>query len=879
VRGAITVKRAPHRIRAVAASALIFAAGASMTADSSFSGNVFGTGNANSVVFQSGSTYTHKSGANPFGLAAPASVVVFQTGSLYSFQMNGSPTFSNRTYANFEMAGGVTCNYTSTLGSAWTVDRLEIKSGCVLGFATSASTTAPFNFKGDVIVDGQLTFGTNDHFNINLNGTTVQHVSGASGVTFPATLTSVTVNNASGVQLGSNAAVSCPLTFTAGSITTGSNTLTAGGTVTGAGAGRYVIGRLARVVGTGAQAPMFDIGDATSYTPVTLSYANVTTGGSVTASTTGDTYPDLGSSALSASKYVKRYWSLANNGVVGSCSATFNFLAGDLQGGANTDSLRVGKYASSVWSYPTVGTRTSTSTQATDLASYGDFVLAEQASAPLTSTSTSLTSTVNPVASGNSLGLVATVSPSAATGTVVYYDGADSIGVATLNAGTATLTLSTLPVGIRTLHAAYRGDATYSGSVSADYSQTVRPTSPQTYTWNGATSDWTIATNWTPARTLPWNSDILQFPIGGTVQNVPTQTIGQLVLSSGATLTLKAGAANNTLTIAGGSGTDLVVPAGCSLTTTFTYAVLFTLSSGVTGSIGGTLAVAAGIENYGTLQIDNGGTFLILGGGYINDAGPVYASGSLLKYSINGHYGRWMEWSSASGAGHPANVQLSTNTVLDLNNFSNAGRACAGSLTIDAGAKLAMNDPIGAINYPLTVGGDLNLNGTLELSGLSGGVLYVGGNWNRTGTFTPNGRSVTFMGSAAQSLTGTTTFDALALENAAGLTLNNDVTVTGDLTLTAGRITTGANRIALGSGNVIGPTATRYVNGNFAWTGIGTGPQVRTFPIGDATSYAPVMLAFDNVTTTGDLTAHTVAGPHPSLGASALNSTAMVTCQ
>src|SRR5207244_1706039 len=95
------------------------------------------------------------------------------------------------------------------------------------------------------------------------------------------------------------------------------------------------------------------------------------------------------------------------------------------------------------------------------------------------STSPALTQTVNPAASstglasspnpstfGQSVALTATVSPSAATGTVTFKDGSTSLGTGTLSNGTATLTLSTLATGPHSLTAVYGGDANDAASTS-----------------------------------------------------------------------------------------------------------------------------------------------------------------------------------------------------------------------------------------------------------------------------------------------------------------------------------------------------------------------------------------------------------------------------
>src|SRR5207253_1318238 len=81
-------------------------------------------------------------------------------------------------------------------------------------------------------------------------------------------------------------------------------------------------------------------------------------------------------------------------------------------------------------------------------------------------TSTGLTSSPNPSTFGQSVALTATVSPSAATGTVTFKDGSTSLGTGTLSNGTATLTLSTLATGPHSLTAVYGGDATDAASTS-----------------------------------------------------------------------------------------------------------------------------------------------------------------------------------------------------------------------------------------------------------------------------------------------------------------------------------------------------------------------------------------------------------------------------
>lgn len=81
-------------------------------------------------------------------------------------------------------------------------------------------------------------------------------------------------------------------------------------------------------------------------------------------------------------------------------------------------------------------------------------------------TSTSLTVFPNPSTFGQTVTLTATVSPSSATGTVSFFDGATLISTVPLSGGTAALSISTFAVGAHSLRAVYSGDTNFIGSTS-----------------------------------------------------------------------------------------------------------------------------------------------------------------------------------------------------------------------------------------------------------------------------------------------------------------------------------------------------------------------------------------------------------------------------
>jgi hypothetical protein len=92
---------------------------------------------------------------------------------------------------------------------------------------------------------------------------------------------------------------------------------------------------------------------------------------------------------------------------------------------------------------------------------------------------TTLTAAPNPVGIGQPLTLTAAVtgigSSTIATGIVTFYDGASSLGTATLDAtGHASATTSALTLGTHSLTAVYVGNAIYSASTSPAFQETVQ---------------------------------------------------------------------------------------------------------------------------------------------------------------------------------------------------------------------------------------------------------------------------------------------------------------------------------------------------------------------------------------------------------------------
>jgi hypothetical protein len=148
-----------------------------------------------------------------------------------------------------------------------------------------------------------------------------------------------------------------------------------------------------------------------------------------------------------------------------------------------------------------------------------------------------------------------------------------------------------------------------------------------TYLWNATTgtANWQTAASWTPARSVPVFDDVLIFSNGGSsiADNVPAQTIGQLIMSSNTAVTLIPTAANNTLTLVGGSGNDLSIPSGCTMTVGQASGNSLSLVYSGTGhaaSIAGTYTIPVNTTNIHTYAATNSVTTV---SGTLNNGGTV----------------------------------------------------------------------------------------------------------------------------------------------------------------------------------------------------------------------------------------------------------------
>jgi hypothetical protein len=144
---------------------------------------------------------------------------------------------------------------------------------------------------------------------------------------------------------------------------------------------------------------------------------------------------------------------------------------------------------------------------------------------------------------------------------------------------------------------------------------------------------------------------------------------------------------------------------------------------------------------------------------YVTQA-PFYQANSSLIYNTGGSYSRNVEWGSTSNQGYPHHVTVQGGTTVNL--FSNPitpnELSIGGDLTLgnsSSSGVINLSGNLGNMTKPLEVKGNLVIGSTtsnssaLNLSGSSGGDLWLHGNFTRyEGSFyTDNSRAIYFKGS------------------------------------------------------------------------------------------------------------------------------------
>ena len=172
----------------------------------------------------------------------------------------------------------------------------------------------------------------------------------------------------------------------------------------------------------------------------------------------------------------------------------------------------------------------------------------------------------------------------------------------------------------------------------------------------------------------------------------------------------------------------------------------------------------------------------------------------------------------------------------------------------------------------VSIGGNLNVGaGTSFTSGAYTHTL--GGNLAVNGTYNSTGNRLVFNGSGIQQVIMPAALNKVIVNKTAGLvSLTSDLTINDSLIFMQRVIRTGAFKIVSVTGRVSNSgQSTGWVYGKIQKP-VATGSNVtRTFETGDSLVYAPVMVTFGTVTTSGTVVVHAPSTDHPLVNFSMIN--------
>jgi Bacterial Ig-like domain (group 3) len=359
-----------------------------------------------------------------------------------------------------------------------------------------------------------------------------------------------------------------------------------------------------------------------------------------------------------------------------------------------------------------------------------------------TGTTTTLVSSLPASTYGQSVTFTATVSPSAATGTVAFFDGVNSLGTVALSGGSASLTTATLTAGTHSITATYGGDTSYTGSTSSVLTQTVSAISTAT----ALTSSLAPSTFGQP---VTFTATVI--PSSGTTGTVQffdgVNSLGTVALSGGnASLTTAALAVGTHFITASYSGdTNFTSSTSSSLTQTVVAGTVSTttaLTSSLNPAAYGqqvtfTATVSPSSGATGTITFMDGGT--TLGTSAVDASGAAAFSTSSLgvgthsitaQYSGDGSH----DGSTSSSLSQTVNKAGTTTTLTSDPNPSKSGRTVTFTATVSPSAAT------GTVQFldGSTVLGTVAFNSgtaSLSTSTLGGGKHFITAIYSGDATF------------------------------------------------------------------------------------------------------------------------------------------------
>ncbi len=351
-------------------------------------------------------------------------------------------------------------------------------------------------------------------------------------------------------------------------------------------------------------------------------------------------------------------------------------------------------------------------------------------------TTTVVTSNLNPSTYGVSVTLTSTVTPSTATGTVTFSDGATVLGTGSLSGGIATFSTAALAGGPHSITAVYGGNANFAASTSAPITQTVNPAATTTVvTSNSNPSAFGAPVIFTATVSAPTATGTVTFSDGGVVLGTGSLSGGIATFSTAA---LAGGPHSITAAYGGnanfGASTSAPITQNVNLAATTTVVTSNLNPSAFGASVIFTATVSAPTAT-GTVTFSDGAT--VLGTGSLSGGTATFSTATLAfgAHSITAAYGGNANFAASTSAPITQNVNLAATTTVVTSSLNPSTYGASVIFTATVSAPTAT----GTVTFSdgATVLGTGSLSGgtaTFSTAALAGGPHSItaayGGNAN-----------------------------------------------------------------------------------------------------------------------------------------------------
>ena len=299
-----------------------------------------------------------------------------------------------------------------------------------------------------------------------------------------------------------------------------------------------------------------------------------------------------------------------------------------------------------------------------------------------------------------------------------------------------------------------------------------------------------------PYTTTAINGGTLQVGNGGTTGTLGS---GAVILNNDATLAFNrsdnyGGAVSNNINGAGG----VTVNAGTlALTGSNGYTGPTTLNGGILVMTSASQIGSVGSINFSSGQLQASGTFALGNAIHVTSATAGVIVDANQTLTLNGNLTGGNPLAKQGPGLLVLNGTSDAATVLNAGSVSVTSTSAGTSLTVNSGADVTFNQPVGGGTYsnPISGAGDVTVMGSLALAGGNNGFTGTLTIASTTSASTVTVASPTNLGGSEVQLTSTTTTTPATLQFTGGGTYSNPITV-GD------GITTGVTGLVIYSGNV-----------------------------------------------------------------------------